>query len=53
LVNQKNLKQLEILQKTVLPIALQAATSNPYTAPLAMGTKAILQSQGVSQQGEI
>ena len=48
----KELKSLgNIAKKTVLPIALQAAASNPYTAPLAMGTKAILETQGVSTTG--
>ena len=42
-----------IAKKTVLPIALQAAASNPYTAPLAMGTKAILETQGVSTGGKL
>ena len=50
--NSKELKSLgNIAKKTVLPIALQAAASNPYTAPLAMGTKAILETQGVSTTG--
>ena len=48
----KELKSIgNIAKKTVLPIALQAAASNPYTAPLAMGTKAILETQGVSTTG--
>jgi hypothetical protein len=39
--------------KTALPMAMQIAKSNPYTAPLAMGTQAILQSQGVSTGGKL
>jgi len=34
-----------------LPVALQLAKINPYTAPLAIVTEAILQSQGVSTTG--
>ena len=50
--NSKELKSIgNIAKKTVLPVALQLAKSNPYTSPLAMGTEAILQSQGVSTTG--
>ena len=50
--NSKELKSIgNIAKKTVLPVALQLAKSNPYSAPLAMGTEAILQSQGVSTTG--
>ena len=45
----KELKAIgNIAKETVLPVALQLAKSNPYSAPLAMGTEPILQSQGVS-----
>ena len=48
----KELKVIgNIAKKTVLHVALQLAKSNPYTSPLAMGTEAILQSQGVSTTG--
>jgi len=48
------LKQIgQVALKTAVPMAMQFAKSNPYTAPLAMGTQAILQSQGVETGGKL
>ena len=48
------LKQIgQVALKTAVPMAMQIAKSNPYTAPLAMGTQAILQSQGVETGGKL
>jgi hypothetical protein len=54
IVKNPILKQIgQTALSTALPIGMSVLKSNPYTAPLAMATQGVLQSQGVSTGGKL